>query len=78
MPRPAAIAAQAGIVITHANPMSRTTPHATWRACRAAPTPTTEEDTTCVVLAGAPTAEAAPMMSALLAEPTMPSSGRSR
>jgi hypothetical protein len=52
-------AAQIGIVITQAIPISRTSSQWTWRhRLRPPPTPTTEDATTCVVEVGAPAREA--------------------
>jgi hypothetical protein len=49
----------AGIVVTHATPISRTIPQLTWRQRRRPiPIPTIEDETTCVVLTGAPTIDA--------------------
>ena len=56
---------------TQANPMSPTIRHPTCRTRRAAPTPTTDDDTTWVVLTGAPKPDAAPITRALEPEPTM-------
>jgi len=57
--------AAAGIVVTHAMPISRTICQRTcFHRRRPPPTPTTEEATTCVVLPGAPIREA-PRMTAV-------------
>ena len=57
--------AAAGIVVSHAMPISRTISHRTWRQRRRpAPMPTTDEATTWVVLTGAPTSDA-PRMTAV-------------
>ena len=70
--------AQAGRVTTQASPISRTTGQRTCLHRRSAPTPTTEEATTCVVLTGAPNAAAPPMTNVLDAWLMSPSSGRIR
>ena len=70
--------AQTGNVTTQASPISRTTGQRTCRQRRSAPTPTTEEATTWVVLTGAPSAAAPPMTRVLDAWLMSPSSGRIR
>ncbi len=74
-----AIAAAAGIVVIHASPMAPTICQWTWRARRRpTPIPTTDEETTWVVLTGAPINEEATMTAAELPWLTRPSRGRSR
>src|SRR6266511_3836619 len=77
--RSAANTAAAGKVVTQASRILPTTSQPTCRyRRRPTPTPTTEEETTWVVLAGAPTSEADRITAAELAWLTRPSTGRMR
>ena len=65
--------------MTQASRILPTTSQPTWRyRRRPTPTPTTEEETTWVVLAGAPTTVAARITAAELVWLTRPSTGRMR
>ena len=72
------MSAQDGIVTSQASRISRTTGQRTCRRRCAAPTPTTEDATTWVVLTGAPRNADTPITPALEPWLTRPSSGRMR